>query len=205
MQKLEFTSKPKIKNGLNKFILIGFVFSALYSSSASAELTSCEGDYALCAASTCQPTGKTIKTNDGQTYPEVVCKCPILNGKAIADTTMGNMQGSCNPTDDEHVWSLFAPKKYYPQDASNFSKLPRNMKTVVQECDSSLNQGYNASNCFSFNCEIGPNNIAICRCPMGQVPASTTFLTEAGQGNSEACFQHPVSLPVASEFYEMKK
>ena len=173
------------------------LFAAIvFSSSAQADVTTCQGPYALCAASTCQPTGGTISTTDGNSYPEVICKCPILNGEAIADLTMGNMQGSCDPTDSEHVWSLFAPKKYYPQEASGFSKLPGKMEAVVQKCDASLNQGYEASNCFSFNCKIGPDNIAICRCPMGQAPSSTTFLTEAGQGNPEACYQHPVSLPV---------
>ena len=171
---------------------------------AQAEITTCTGDYALCAASTCKPTGKMITGASGIAYPEVACKCPILNGEAIADTTMGNMQGSCNPTDSEHVWSLFAPKKYYPQEASNFSRLVRNMKVTVQECDASLNQGFNASNCFSWNCEIGPKGIAECKCPMGQEPPATTFLTEAGQGNPEACYQHPVSLPIATEIMGLK-
>tara|TARA_R110000744_G_scaffold216896_1_gene335604 strand:+ start:423 stop:998 length:576 start_codon:yes stop_codon:yes gene_type:complete len=177
---------------LFSIIFVFFSFSLI----AQAGITTCQGKYALCAASTCQPTGKTITTSNGNIYPEVICKCPIIDGQSIADTTMGNMQGSCDPTDDKHVWSLFAPKKYYPQEASNFSKRPERMEAVVQKCDASLNQGFNASNCFSFNCKIGPNNIAICRCPMGQAPAATTFLTEAGQGNPEACYQHPVSLPV---------
>tara|TARA_R110000744_G_scaffold49636_3_gene107801 strand:+ start:313 stop:894 length:582 start_codon:yes stop_codon:yes gene_type:complete len=172
---------------------------------ARADITTCKGKYALCAASTCQPTGKTITTTNGSTYPEVVCKCPILDGEAIADTTMGNMQGSCDPTDGNHVWSLFAPKKRYPQEASDFSARPKDLGAVVQKCDSTLNQGYNASNCFSFNCKISANNIAICRCPMGQVPAATTFLTEAGQGNPEACYQHPVSLPVTGSFFNSQK
>ena len=177
----------------------------LLGGAAHAEITTCTGKYALCAASTCQPTGKMITASSGETYPEVVCKCPILDGEAIADTTMGNMQGSCAPTDDEHVWSLFAPKKYYPQEASNFSKLVRNMKVVAQKCDASLSQGANASNCFSWNCEIGPNGIAICSCPMGQEPPATTFLTEAGQGNPEACYQHPVSLPIATGVTNIKQ
>ena len=177
---------------LFSIIFVFFSFSLI----AQAGITTCQGKYALCAASTCQPTGKTITTSNGNIYPEVICKCPIIDGQSIADTTMGNMQGSCDPTDDKHVWSLFAPKKYYPQEASNFSKRPERMEAVVQKCDASLNQGFNASNCFSFNCKIGPNNIAICRCPIGQAPAATTFLTEAGQGNPEACYQHPVSLPV---------
>jgi hypothetical protein len=185
--------------------LVIFIALAIFPVQAKADITTCQGKYALCAASTCQPTGKTITTADGNTYPEVVCKCPILEGAAIADTTMGNMQGSCDPTDDKHVWSLFAPKTHYPQEASDFSTRPKDMGAVVQKCDSTLNQGYNASNCFSFNCEIGLNDIAICRCPMGQVPAATTFLTEAGQGNPEACYQHPVSLPVTGSFFGSQK
>ena len=118
----------------------------LLAGTAQAEITTCTGQYALCAASTCKPTGKTITATSGESYPEVNCKCPILNGEAIADTTMGNMQGSCDATDGNHVWSLFAPKKFYPQEASNWSKLPQDMRVTVQECDASLNQGARASN-----------------------------------------------------------
>ena len=171
---------------------------------ATPELTVCNGEYALCAASTCTPTGKTITGNNGVAYPEVLCRCPILTGHAIADTSAGNMKGSCAPTSDQHVWSLFAPKKYYPQEASNWSKLPKNMWVTPQKCDASLYQGARASNCFSWNCKIGPKGIADCRCPMGQEPPATTFLTEAGQGNPEACYQHPVSLPIATELMEVR-
>ena len=159
-------------------------------------LTVCDGQYALCAASTCKPTGKMITGNNGTPYPEVECRCPILEGRAIADTKAGNMAGSCAPTDSKHVWSLFAPKLYYPQEASNFSNKPKDMKATVQKCDASLNLGDKASNCFSWNCKIGADGIAICSCPTGQVPAATTFLTEAGQGNPDACSQYPVSLPI---------
>ena len=159
-------------------------------------LTVCDGQYALCAASTCKPTGKMITGNNGTPYPEVECRCPILEGRAIADTKAGNMAGSCAPTDSKHVWSLFAPKLYYPQEASNFSNKPKDMKATVQKCDASLNLGDKASNCFSWNCKIGADGIAICSCPTGQVAAATTFLTEAGQGNQDACSQYPVSLPI---------
>ena len=159
-------------------------------------LTTCDGQYALCAASTCKPTGKMITGNNGTPYPEVECRCPILEGRAIADTKAGNMAGSCTPTDSQHVWSLFAPKLYYPQEASNFSKKPKDMKATVQKCDASLNLGAESSNCFSWNCKIGADGIAICSCPTGQVPPATTFLTEAGQGNPAACAEYPVSLPI---------
>jgi hypothetical protein len=162
-------------------------------------LTICKGQFALCAASTCEPTGKMIKVNNGTEYPEVICKCPILEGSAIADLTAGNMQGSCEASGPGRVWSLFAPRVLYPQEASDFSKKPEDMKAEVQLCDKSLKQGYNASNCFSFDCEIGKDGIAICRCPMGQTPEDTSFLTEAGQGDPAACEQHPVSLPLINQ------
>ena len=159
----------------------------------------CDGEYALCAASTCRPTGKTITGNNGVPYPEVVCRCPILKGHAIADTSAGNMQGSCKPTDDKHVWSLFAPKLFYPQEASNFSPWIWNQKATVQKCDASLNLGAKSSNCFSWNCTKGADGIAVCSCPSGQVAPATSFLTEAGQGNPDACAQYPVSLPLKAQ------
>ena len=163
---------------------------------ATPELTVCNGEYALCAASTCTPTGKTITGNNGVAYPEVLCRCPILTGRAIADTSAGNMKGSCAPTSDQHVWSLFAPRLYYPQEASDFSSLPWKKRAVVQACASSLNLGDRSSNCFSWNCVRGKDGIAVCACPTGQVPANTAFLTEAGQGDPAACGQYPVSLPI---------
>jgi len=187
-------------------LMLGLLLSAMasHTTTASAQeqkptLTICQGQFALCAASTCEPTGKMIKANSGIEYPEVACKCPILEGGAMADLSAGNMQGTCAATDDKHVWSLFAPRVYYPQEASGFSKKPKDMRAKVQKCDKSLNQGYNASNCFSFNCEKGKDGIAVCKCPMGQVPADTTFLTEAGQGDPAACDQHPVSLPLVNQ------
>jgi hypothetical protein len=162
-------------------------------------ITTCNGEYALCAASTCKPTGKMITGNNGVPYPEVECKCPILNGVAIADTSAGNMKGSCAATDSNHVWSLFAPKLFYPQEANNFSPLPWKQKATVQKCDASLNLGAQSSNCFSWNCTKGADGIAICSCPAGQVPPATSFLTEAGQGNPEACAQYPVSLPIKAQ------
>ena len=170
-----------------------------------AGITTCDGEYALCAASTCKPvlnkdgTPKMITGNNGVAYPEVECRCPILNGVAIADTSAGNMKGSCTATDSNHVWSLFAPKLFYPQEANNFSPLPWKQKATVQKCDASLNLGAQSSNCFSWNCTKGADGIAICSCPTGQVPPATSFLTGAGQGNPEACAQYPVSLPIKAQ------
>ena len=176
-------------------VILGFIL--VFNAQAQTKgITICDGQYALCAASTCKPTGKTITGTSGITYPEVECRCPILKGRAIADTAAGNMQGSCAATDDKHVWSLFAPKLFYPQEASDFSKKPKDMKATLQKCDASLNLGNKSSNCFSWNCLKGADGIAVCLCPTGQVPAATTFLTEAGQGNPDICSQYPVSLPI---------
>lgn len=173
------------------------VLALLISGTATAGgLDICDGEYALCAASTCRPSGKTITGNNGVPYPEVVCRCPILKGRAIANTSAGNMQGSCKPIDDKHVWSLFAPKLFYPQEASDFSPWIWNQRAQVQKCDASLNLGAKSSNCFSWNCTRGVDGIAVCSCPTGQVAAATSFLTEAGQGNPDACAQYPVSLPL---------
>ena len=176
-------------------VILGFIL-AFNAQAQTKGITVCDGHYALCAASTCKLTGKTITGNNGIAYPEVECRCPILKGRAIADTTAGNMQGSCTATDDKHVWSLFAPKLFYPQETNDFSKKPKDMKATLQKCDASLNLGNKSSNCFSWNCTKGADGIAVCSCPTGQVPAATTFLTEAGQGNPDACAQYPVSLPI---------
>jgi hypothetical protein len=176
-------------------VILGFIL-AFNAQAQTKGITICDGQYALCAASTCKPTRKTITGTSGITYPEVECRCPILKGRAIADTAAGNMQGSCAATDDKHVWSLFAPKLFYPQEASDFSKKPKDMKATLQKCDASLNLGNKSSNCFSWNCLKGADGIAVCSCPTGQVPAATTFLTEAGQGNPDICSQYPVSLPI---------
>jgi|TARA_B110000503_G_scaffold121371_1_gene184908 hypothetical protein len=197
--------------------LITFLTALLLSSTTFAQtptpppgLTICTGEFALCAASTCKPvmnpdgTQKTIQTATGP-YPEVVCTCPILNGPAIADTSMGNMKGSCTPTDSKHVWSLFWPRMEYPQQARDFSHNPKDMKVTIQKCDAKLMQGGNASNCFSFNCEKDKNGLAICKCPMGQVKPHTGFLIEAGQGDPSACYDYPVSFPYGPQPSEPAK
>ena len=165
------------------------------------EIVLCSGKFALCAASTCTLTGKTIKTNNGVTYPEVKCTCPVLEGKAIADLTGGNMAGSCAaPMVDgkEGVWSLFAPKVHYPQEASNFKPAPPSAtKATVQACSGKNALG--STNCFSMACSYGKvvngTQTADCLCPIGQIKEGTEFLTEAGQGDPAVCTQHPVAAP----------
>ena len=182
---------------MKKFLLLlAFLSSSVFAG----ELTICQGKYALCAASTCTKTGKTITTNNGQTYPEVICTCPVLDGKSIADTSAGVMKGSCDvPDPTTQVWSLFAPRFHYPQEASNFVTTPKSAtRAKVQACPGDLAEG--SANCFGMMCRVRKNpingtTVADCSCPIAQIPKGTEFLTEAGQGNPAACAKHPVAAP----------
>jgi len=61
----------------------------------------CNGYFALCAASTCTPTGKQIAVNTPtggtRNFPEADCTCPVILGPSLANLAGGNMQGSCDP------------------------------------------------------------------------------------------------------------
>ena len=180
------------------------LLSMLATQAFAAELTICEGKFALCAASTCTKTGRTITTNNGVTYPEVVCKCPVLDGSSIASLTSGVMKGSCAvPDPTTQVWSLFAPKVHYPQEASNFVTSPKSAtRAKVQTCPGDVAQ--DSTNCFGMMCtyEKNPTNgttTAICSCAIGQIAEGTPFLTEAGQGDPAACEKHPVAAPVPTK------
>jgi hypothetical protein len=164
------------------------------------QLSICTGNFALCAASTCEPTGKTMTTNDGNTYPEMLCTCPVLNGASIAELTMGQMQGTCDVADPEKdVWSLFAPKVFYPQASNDFVQEPKSAtKASVQSCSGDV--APESVNCFGMPCTYEPELIngtlvASCRCPSRQIDKGTEFLIEAGQGDPSYCLKHPVSAP----------
>ena len=54
----------------------------------------CTNDYALCAASNCNATGKQIQiTTNGvvTSFPEAECLCPIMHGPAVSSPGTGNM------------------------------------------------------------------------------------------------------------------
>ena len=164
------------------------------------ELTLCKGKFALCAASTCRPTGRTMTTNDGNTYPEMSCTCPVLDGYSIADLTMGVMQGTCAVDDpNTQVWSLFAPRIFYPQEASDFVQTPKSAtKATVQSCPGEL--APESVNCFGMMCTYDTDltngtQTATCTCPSRQIEKGTEFLIEAGQGDPQYCARHPVSAP----------
>jgi hypothetical protein len=163
----------------------------------------CTGRFALCAASTCTPTGRQITVNvtAGGTaqFPEADCTCPILDGPAVADLTGGNMQGSCEPPSEDQIWSTFQPRSRIPQAVANWRRAP----AVPLICPAKLGLGDQSVNCFSFACdlaeEINGVPVATCHCALGEseegtpVPKNTTFVTQAGQGDIEFCAKHPVS------------
>jgi hypothetical protein len=169
----------------------------------------CQGAFALCASSTCTPTGSNITVNvqGGGTasFPEASCLCPVISGAALADVTGGNMQGSCTPPGKGQVWSLYEPKSNLPQQVNNWSRKPAQSAVSFQLCSSSLAVGNTFANCFSFACTINKDSkstngvkTATCFCPLGEnpdgsaVPADTAVLTPAGQCNTDVCAEHPV-------------
>jgi hypothetical protein len=156
----------------------------------------CPGDFALCAASICTPTGGTIKVkceagtdgcpNGTRSFPEVKCICPIFPGPSIGDITGGNIAeplgpGHCFEPPDmvngmpvrrhEGIWSLYSPKRHIPQEINKWSLLPRKTAAPINTCpDSTMTTMNTFTNCFSFACEragkINGVEVANCFCPI---------------------------------------
>jgi hypothetical protein len=186
----------------------------------------CPGEFALCGASTCKPTGRKIEVKqDGgskpsKKYDEAVCTCPIIT-QAIATTNQtellgiaavneGNMNGSCTPPPD-HIWSYFSESiQYYPQESTSPPFNPNYTQTQAksQKCSSSGT----VVNCWNFLCTIDKKltngvKTASCFCPIGSGvfghPASPSadVVTDAGgyfKDPAAACRMLPVGGPVPS-------
>ena len=175
----------------------------------------CGGYFALCAASTCTPTGGqiTVRTATGgtATFPEADCTCPVLLGPSIANLAGGNMQGSCEPPADQPgtIWSTFQPRPNIPQALTNWVPTPPEAAAPPLFCPKSPPLGNQLVNCFSFLCDsltYIPGTdvpVATCHCPIGEslagtpVPPHTAFLTQAGQGDPAYCAMNPVSGPLS--------
>jgi len=174
---------------------------------------SCDGYYALCAASTCTPSGTNIQVNlpGGGTakFPQADCLCPIFHGRALADVTGGNMQGSCDPPvppSTGQIWSLFSPEKDIPQEFNDWAQVPESAEAApVQICPAALKLGDKSVNCFSFACDtetyINDVPVVTCHCAIGEsfvgtsVPPRTAFAIQAGQKNQAFCAEYPIALP----------
>ena len=175
------------------------------------DFTICHGRFALCAASTCKATGKTITVNvtagGTATFPEYDCTCPIFEGPSIADLTGGNMQGSCTPPRGQ-IWSLYQPREQIPQAITHWSQAPSKSSAPPLICKADLNLGDKLVNCFSFACNPAGNirgvPVATCHCPLGEslegqpVEPATAFGTQAGQKNVGICSEYPVGGPLPS-------
>jgi len=155
----------------------------------------CPGDFALCAASICTPTGGMIDVkceagasgctaNGTAPFPEARCICPIFPGPSIADVSGGNMgrplgPGNCTgPTivngmpvrRHEGIWSLYSPMGHIPQQINDWSQRRRKTAAPPNFCPASATNTF--ANCFSFACEragkINGVEVANCFCPIGE-------------------------------------
>lgn len=175
------------------------------------EFRFCHGYFALCAASICKPTGKKIRVNvsgDGTAlFPQADCNCPIFSGDAIADLLGGNMKGSCKPPSSNQIWSLYSLQVLIPQEINGWVPTGPAAAAPPLFCSKNLNLGTRLTNCFSFACDslryINGVPVATCHCPLGEslsgtsVPAHTSFVTQAGQGDHAFCAEYPVSGPLS--------
>ena len=159
--------------------------SALSYAENSIKLGMCHGAYALCAASSTEPTGETIYVN-GVAFAEGVAVCPVMHGVSIANLAL--MNGSCEAPKGK-VWSLFAPLKSYPQ-APTWAVTPAVIRTFV----TTAGVGGGMSNMWSFLCTVRPKRVngvtlSDCKGPMNEspwtgtlIPAGTTVGTAAPVG-----------------------
>lgn len=182
----------------------------------------CAGEFALCASSTCKPTGKTItvKEDGGKTtkqYPESICKCPVITANianqnnsplvGLAGLNEGNMEGSCRSPGTGRVWSYFSTSvTTYPQEQPDGS-FTQPITSKSQNCAAKApTQG---SNCWSYICTVDPKEsngvkTATCRCPYGEgvfgqkAKSDRGYVTYAGSTWSNpaaACKELPVGFP----------
>ena len=134
------------------------------------DLRICRGEYALCAASSTDATGKSIVVN-GNTFREGVSVCPVLRGPAIAD--MNLMNGSCKAPKGK-VWSLFSNVKSFPQ-APTWAVKPE----VIRTFTTTATPGGGMSNMWSFPCVKRKNlvngvQLADCYGPLNESPWTAT-------------------------------
>jgi len=146
----------------------------------------CDGEFALCAASpTTAVPGQTINVN-GVTFALGTSVCPVLKGPAFAD--MDLMSNSCAKPAPGKVWSLFQPRKQFPQ-APTWATQP----SAFRKFTTTATPTGGMSNMFSFPCTVRPNKIngtklADCYGPMNEsltgiaVAPGTEVMTQSPEG-----------------------
>ena len=130
----------------------------------------CQGQYALCAASSTEPTGNTVVVN-GITFPEGKSVCPVLNGISIGNLSL--MNGSCEAPKGK-VWSLFSNAKSYPQ-APDWKVVTATFRIFTTTAEAGM------SNMWSYPCTVRPKKIngatlADCTGPMNESPWTGTAI-----------------------------
>jgi hypothetical protein len=144
----------------------------------------CQGEYALCAASSTTPTGKTMLV-DGKTFREGMAVCPVLNGTSIANLDL--MKGSCDIAPGK-VWSLFGIPAVteYPQ-APTWNVAPAEFRsfTIGDTQDSGM------SNMWSFPCliqEVKVNGVTLASCygPIMESPWTNDHVKPGQTGFTQA-------------------
>jgi hypothetical protein len=162
------------------FILISFI---AFNSQAH-KLSICKGEYALCAASSTTPTGKTILVN-GKIFKEGVAVCPVLTGDAIANLDL--MNGSCDAPVGK-VWSLFGVPmvKNYPQ-APTWTSVPAVNRTFIIGNTETTGM----SNMWSFPCKLQAqkaNGVQLANCygPIMESPFTNNHVKQGQTGFTQA-------------------
>jgi hypothetical protein len=130
------------------------VFVTLFSMAVHADpnLAICHGEYALCASSATEPTGKTMVVGS-KTFEEGHAVCPVIKGESVADFNLTH--GSCAPPKGDHtVWSLFGTPSTYPQ-SPTWAPAPMTVRTFT----TSVGVGNGMSNMWSFPCVKRPKKV----------------------------------------------
>ena len=161
----------------------------------------CPGDFALCAASICTPTGGMIEAkceagtdgcpNGTRFFPEVKCICPIFPGPSIGDITGGNIAQPLGPGHcfepptivngmpvHDGIWSLYSPMGEIPQEINNWNQGRNKSAAPPNSCPASAMNTF--ANCFSFACvragKINGVEVATCFCPIAESLTGTGVL-----------------------------
>ncbi len=204
-------SRLKIISGLCSLLMICSPFGRIAAAESGHHYKFCRGYFALCAASTCTPTGGTITVNviGGGTavFPEADCTCPIFYGRALADVNGGTMTGSCTPPSTDELWSIYQNTERIPQAINDWVQSGPKVWAPNQDCKASLELGDQSVNCFGFPCDsedyINGVPVTTCHCALGEsfegtaVAPHTAFWTHAGQDHQAICSEHPAAVPIS--------
>lgn len=204
-------SRLKIILGLWSVLMICSPLGRIAAARSGHDYKRCYGYFALCAASTCTPTGGTITVNviGGGTavFPEADCVCPIFYGRALADLNGGTMTGSCTAPSKDELWSIYKNTERIPQAMNDWVQRGPKVWAPNQICKAKLDLGDQSVNCFGFPCDsedyINGVPVTTCHCALGEsfegtaVAPHTAFWTHAGQNSQAVCAEHPAAVPIS--------